>query len=187
MTAHCAEWPRLATRIAERLDARSDASPLASPELDHLDACDACRRSALALDPTLVLRRLAEPGGDRDGRHEAEEVEAMRSAVAALRSARRHERRAAKPIWRYAAAALLVAGVASQLPLPSVRRPVVDTAPAAFADLDRLMGSGVAAWPAEFSTLPVIEEIDRPQARVYQLGGGDDVSVVMIVDETLDV
>jgi hypothetical protein len=32
----------------------------------------------------------------------------------------------------------------------------------------------------------VLEDLDRPDARVYQLGG-DGVSVVMIVDETLDV
>ena len=39
-------------------------------------------------------------------------------------------------------------------------------------------------WTSEAS--PLIEAIDRPQARIYQLGE-DDLSVVMIVDESLDV
>jgi hypothetical protein len=39
---------------------------------------------------------------------------------------------------------------------------------------------------AEFAGQPVIEDVDRPEARVYQLGGGD-VAVVMIVDGSLDV
>jgi hypothetical protein len=35
--------------------------------------------------------------------------------------------------------------------------------------------------------VPVVEELNRPAARVYQMDGGKNLSVVMIVDERFDV
>jgi hypothetical protein len=34
---------------------------------------------------------------------------------------------------------------------------------------------------------PMVEDLNRPDARVYQMDGGGNLSVVMIVDERLDV
>jgi hypothetical protein len=56
--------------------------------LSHLDTgCPECWREALAVDPTLVFRRL--PAPELTAAHEAEEVEAARLAVAAMRTASR--------------------------------------------------------------------------------------------------
>jgi hypothetical protein len=178
MTARCAEWTRLEPLIARRM-AGDDAAEalLSAASFAHFEDCPGCRRAALALDPTLVLRPLAEPM-----RQEAErdEVEAMRVAVATLRRSR-----STAPVsagagrwWKVAAAAALVAGALYQLPLPSAA-PQGTTVAAAVA-------AAPGVLPAEFSNQPVVEDLDRPDARVYQLGGGD-VSVVMIVDESLDV
>jgi hypothetical protein len=35
--------------------------------------------------------------------------------------------------------------------------------------------------------VPMVEELNRPAARVYQMDGGKNLSVVMIVDERFDV
>lgn len=184
MTARCAEWARLEPLIARRL-AGDDAveALLSAAPFAHLEGCPGCRRAAVALDPTLALRPLAEP---MHPEAERDEVEAMRVAVGTLRRSR-----AAAPVsrsaawWKTAAAATLLAGALYQLPLPSVARRSPGSAPQEAA-----MATGIAAapgvLPAEFSNQPVVEDLDRPDARVYQLGGGD-VSVVMIVDESLDV
>ncbi len=58
--------------------------------LSHLDSgCPRCWREALAVDPTLIFRRL--PAPELTPAQEAEEVEAARLAVAAMRTASRME------------------------------------------------------------------------------------------------
>jgi len=58
--------------------------------LSHLDSgCPECWREALAVDPTLIFRRL--PAPELTPAQEAEEVEAARLAVAAMRTASRLE------------------------------------------------------------------------------------------------
>jgi hypothetical protein len=58
--------------------------------LSHLDSgCPRCWREALAVDPTLIFRRLPVP--ELSPAQEAEEVEAARLAVAAMRTASRLE------------------------------------------------------------------------------------------------
>ncbi len=188
MSAGCAEWPRLAPLVARRLEraaAGEAESALASPAFGHLETCPSCRRAAVTLDPTLALRALAAAA---EGAPAGDEVEAMRLAVETLRCSRRSERRGGvrSAWWKTAAAAVLAAGALYQLP------GAVPRAPAGRAQVDPLLEAlasrpvtpGVV--PAYLSSLPMVEELDRPDARVYQLGGGD-VSVVMIVDETLDV
>jgi hypothetical protein len=60
--------------------------------LSHLDSgCPHCWREALAVDPTLIFRRLPVP--ELSPAQEAEEVEAARLAVAAMRTASRLEAR----------------------------------------------------------------------------------------------
>lgn len=56
--------------------------------LSHLDSgCPRCWQEALAVDPTLIFRRL--PAPELAPAREAEEVEAARAAVAAMRTASR--------------------------------------------------------------------------------------------------
>ncbi|MBV8199215.1 MAG: hypothetical protein JOZ15_01195 [Acidobacteria bacterium] len=98
--SRCPDWRRL--NPADR-DARHPGRPRhpEHPEttaphaaarwreaLRHFDAgCPHCRQQALAVDPTLIFRRL--PAAELDPAREAEEVAAARLAVAAMRTASR--------------------------------------------------------------------------------------------------
>jgi hypothetical protein len=183
VNARCAQWPRLEALVAARLERLDDAEALLSAAaLAHLEECGECRRAALALDPTLALLPLVERETAAD-----DEVESMLRAVETLRRSPAARRRApaVSTGWRTAAAIVLAAGALYQLP---ARGPRIAARPSADAVLESLASRPVdnELVRAEFSGQPVLEDLDRPDARVYQLGG-DDVSVVMIVDETLDV
>lgn len=171
----CGEWVRLRPWVAARLERGADpAAESAAP--DHLAECAECRRLAYALDPSLVFLKLREPRGDASS---AAEIATMRERVAAMRAMRSpgEVRRGARAGgWRWAAAALLLGAGLAQ-----------GDRPAAVASLPLALAAGPAVTvPTELELQPVVEEIGRPEARVYQFAG-DDLSVVMIVDETLDV
>jgi hypothetical protein len=202
--------------------------------LRHLDSgCPRCWQEAIALDPTLIFRRLPVP--ELGTAQEAEEVEAARLAVTAMRTASRVGRRGLPatsgpwPPWpslrafrlhpprlhaaRWALAAGLTAmalvfgsahawhapagappaaassaSLASSSPLPIT--PTSAELPggaAAFAGARAAQipaGAAPDALPA--SSRSSIEGLSRPRARVYQLDG-PHMSVVMIVDDKLDV
>ncbi|HEY0782348.1 MAG TPA: hypothetical protein VGE98_07840 [Thermoanaerobaculia bacterium] len=188
----CPDWPSLVRHRA----AADEAEPTGWPDaLAHLDSCPRCRAAAVAADPTLVFRRLAaapplaSPGSASPG-SDTEEVEAMRLGVSALRAASRLAAERRPHVlhgWqRWAVAAGLGLMVLS---LGSAGIPSQPTASSA----------GLAAAPAPFPARPTprpnvvpvagpssIEGLNRPDARVYQMDG-DHLSVVMIVDESLDV
>ena len=139
----------------------------------HMDTCPKCRRQALAADPTLVFAG-AEVLRVSDG-----EVESIRRAVHAARRVRQTERALVRQLSGTGAGLVAAVLLAMVLLLPATTSPpsapLAATTPSPiFADF----------WTSEAS--PLIEAIDRPQARIYQLGE-DDLSVVMIVDESLDV
>ena len=101
----CPDWTALAAR-----GALEDAEPAGWAEaVAHFDACSRCRREALAADPLLVFRRL--PASEMPPAEEHSEVESMRQAVAAMRTARRLESRRSFAGWRRWAAAAVLAGV----------------------------------------------------------------------------
>ena len=124
--------------------------------MEHFDACTLCRREALAADPLLVFRRL--PAAELTPAEERSEVEAMRQAVTAMRTARRIEARRSFAGWRRWAAAAVLA-VASL----GVGR---DKAP-------RLEPASAPSRPrrsrAAESSAPEIEGLNRPDARVYHV------------------
>jgi len=164
----CPAWEPL---VAER-----ERDPAGEPAgwgeaLEHAETCPDCRRRALALEPTLVFRRLPSPSsGEAD-------VVAMQAAVAALVRARRIEGLEAAPRragWRRAAiaAAGLVALVLQAGPRPPAA-PAPETA-AAEAGAPSLVAA------------PVFEQLGGSDARVYQLPA-EGYSVVMIVDSSFDV
>lgn len=164
----CPAWePLLAAR-----DADPGADPPGWPSaLEHLDACPTCRRRALELDPTLLFRRLPAPAA------EAVDLPAMQQAVAALVRARRIERAepASPSAWWRRAAVAAVALVALG----------VEAGPSRSG----LRGGEAVAVATERSAplaAPVFEQIDRPEARVYQVPT-EGFSVVMIVDSSFDV
>jgi hypothetical protein len=188
----CPDWPALvAARDAALADGAAEAAWVEA--LDHLDGCAACRRPALATDPTLLFRSLPRVEVN------AAEVASMRQAVASMRRAQRvtpepPRRRFARTAARLAAlgrhgrglaAAALLAATAGGLwlGLPLGERAVEP--PAATA------GETVPAAPpaegAPAANEPVFMDLARPHAAdVYRVGSGG-LQVVMVVDETLDV
>jgi len=183
----CYDWSAL---LAHRFDA--DAAPLAEwPAAKiHLGGCDDCRKAASAVDPTLAFHDAAQwiP--------EQPEIEAMRQAVATLRrsgqlsaevaAARQGGRTLAPQRFgsrRRIVSAALFALALALLPGRTAVNGVngVDGMIAANS-VDRIEPRfEISATPAS-----AIEGLDRPQARVYEWGA-DDLSVVMVVDESLDV
>lgn len=166
----CPDWRALAVH---RDDPRGVEPEGWTEALAHFDSsCSLCRCQALAADPTLVFRRM--PVVTPTPVEEADEVAAVRQAVAAMRTASRLDR--SRPVsgfgskrgWkRWAAAAVLAL---ASLSLGQDPGPSFDSAEA----------SGAAALP------PAIEGVNLPDARVYQMGEGD-FAVTMIISESLDV
>lgn len=177
----CPDWRQL---LAHRFDPALATPARWTAAQAHLEDCAECRRQALAIDPTLAFRGAAAwtstPG----------ESAAIIQAVHTLRRTgelehRAEQGRAPSPGARsrehgpLAAAALFALILAFQPATTSRNRNESTTLllerPAAAA-LQR------ASRPEE----PAIEGIDRPGARVYEWGA-EDLSVVMVVDESLDV
>jgi hypothetical protein len=196
VTGPCPDWRDL---TAHRNDGPGPGieEPAGWPAaLEHLDGCPACRRTALEADPTLLFRRLPALSLEMSASTEAAEVESMRQAVAAMRTARRLEPPRERAVWSRWLAAAALAAAALSLGTGQVRR-----------DLPLALKGGVAhagiAFPAPLAALaadasqavprfaseqvPMVEELNRPAARVYQMDGGKNLSVVMIVDERFDV
>lgn len=181
MSVTCPEWRPL---LAHRFDAALEAPGHWPAAEAHLEQCAECRRAAMAIDPTLAFRGAAVWAST------AGESAAILQAVRTLRRTADLESRtegaggepAARPRSRERgrlAAAAVFALVLALKPAITDRIGVEPTAvlePAPAAQLLR------AARPAA----PAIEGVDRPGARVYEWGA-DDLSVVMVVDESLDV
>jgi hypothetical protein len=156
----------------------------------HFDGgCQRCRRDALASDPTLVFRRLRPV--EMSPAQESSEVDAVRQAVAAMRTASRVDSIASRSrhavSWKRWAAAACLAVAALSIPGDKVLR-VVAPAPAPLATAPSALRAAAAVLPVAFNgdDLPTVEGVNRPGARVYHMDG-EGMSVVMIVDESLDV
>lgn len=149
---------------------------------EHLEGCPECREAALRVDPTLVFHRLPEIQ-----QPSAQTVEAMVDSVTQLVRARRVELRgiaSTRPTKKFyfAASVLLAVGVLLMggpllPPVPETSLAQLDFGPTAPAGKSR-QRAGIA--------LPLVESLERSDARVYQLEE-DDFSLVMIVAEGLDV
>jgi hypothetical protein len=189
LNPNCPDWKILAAHRRER----HGAEPVGWNEaLKHLDRCERCRQAAVAADPSLLFRRLSKVPPAPAA--EAAEAESIIQAVAGMRAATRMgagtppRRRAGWRAWRRhaAAAALIVAALplggddgwrlrlAGQIGSEAMPLPEEALQPAA----------GLAAG-MELDQ-PLIENLDRPEARIYQMGS-PDVAVVMIFDENFEV
>ncbi len=161
----CHDWQRL---TAHRFDPSLEPPPEWESLTRHLADCDACRREAVACDPLLVF------AGASAWEPDSAETVAVRQAVESVRRADQLSRRsleAAPRRRRFAAAAALFIGTFLLLPATTSHEDRPE--PGA-----RRMLTGSAA--------PAIDGLDRPFARVYEWGA-EDLSVVMVVDESLDV
>ncbi len=188
MVQACPDWRQLA--------AARDASPGEpagwNEALRHLDDCPACRRAAVEADPLLAFRRLPAPA------LAADEVEAMRLRVAALRGAAR----VAPPAP--AATPLRAAALGLAPPLRTLRALPLRQLAAAVLVLAAVLAGGNRAQhqpaatraaavvsagarlDAALASEPVLDELDQPFDHVVQWNG-DDLSVVLVVDERLGV
>ncbi len=165
----CPDW-RLLVSQREREPGRDPDGWEAARR--HLDECAACRRAAIAADPLLVFAPLgaAAPPAGRE--------EEMLASVTALVRAERLERRRRLPSGPALGRLAAGLGVFALLGLTGGPSPDRAWAPAAqVAGVDRLADAPPAA---------ILEDLDRPQARVYELPQSD-LALVMIVDASLDV
>ena len=191
----CPDWRAL---VAAR-DAEPAADlPAWAEARRHAAQCGRCREEALRADPLLLFSRLPErrvmPGeiGDmqsavaalvRAGRiaQGAQGAQGAQTAKGGTRSALRAAGSRLFSVTRVAAAL----GVCSLLALSGAPR----SRPAglgAFAATGSPQ-SGPGAFAGEIPALDsIVEELDRPGARIYELPQSD-MAVVMIVDASLDV
>ncbi len=168
MTA-CPDWKDLTVRRE-----RDGADPEGWTEaLAHFDACRECRSAALEADPLLVFRRL--PAPDLPPDQERSEVESMRQAVAAMRTAKRLESGRRFASWRRWAAAAVLA-VAS-LSLSWDKAPEIE-----LAALETAAPPRGAAIP-EIGEPPV-EGLDRDSRIHIEMNGGR-MPVVMVFNENV--
>jgi hypothetical protein len=197
----CPDWRAL----AHNRDESADAEPAGwSDAVTHFESgCPRCRRDALAAEPTLIFRSLRSAPvestavmGSASMGSTASEVDAVRQAVAAMRTASRADAIEGRSrSWkRWAVAACLAVAALSisadnslrphqarepreQASLPS--RPMVPLRAATASNI-------VPAALTDDAEPPTVEGINRPGARVYHMDG-EGMSVVMIVDESFDV
>lgn len=193
------DWrPLLAHRF--EADAAEPEAEIWAEAMAHFDRCAECRRAAVAIDPTLGFRRLPSAVVSMSASQEADEVARMIAAVSVLRAEQRVTHRAERTPWaRWSVAAALVLAVVSVGTLGNrsphgnpgsagsdraERSPQIDAPQAAVfvpASSDLEISNGLSPRVGT-----AVEGIDRPDARIYQYDG-DQMSVVMIVDESLDV
>jgi hypothetical protein len=174
----CPDWSRLtAARDSEGLEPAGWGEVVA-----HFDTCALCRKEALKADPLLVFRRM--PVVEITPAEENLEVESMQQAVAAMRTARRLETRGRFAGWRRWAAAAVLAGIS--LGVGRARAPELEQAAEVPPAPVSLSTASAASAPSE----QLLDGIDRPEARVYQMDS-EGMSTAMIIDasfgENLDV
>lgn len=178
----CPDWRGLlAERAGAELEGDFEPTGAWRSAVAHLAGCVRCRMTVLDLDASLLF--LAQPPLEVTD----DEVDRIKTGVATLLRARRTER-AAGAVRRRAARVAAAAAVVSLMilvPTHTARQPppVPSTAGTRAPDSrpPAARGTGPRDAPA-----PLIEPLDLPLARIYQLGG-EDLSIVMVVDESIDV
>lgn len=173
----CPDWRRL---LRHRLEAGRREPAGWGDAVTHLSTCRACRAEALAIDPTVIFV------AGRTTDLERSELDEIKRSVNAVRRAREVEEAFARPVGvarKIGAAAALLAFL---LLLPPAAVDLPDgLVPAGIPGLEELESLATGTQPSPVVS-PLIEPLDRPLARIYQLGQ-EDLSLVMVVDESLDV
>jgi hypothetical protein len=183
----CPDW--------RALSPDSPATEAWTAAVAHFDGgCSQCRRDALKAEPTLVFRSLrsapaASMGSTSMGSTDSASmgsIESMRQAVAAMRAASRVEPTVHHTAWkRWAVAAGLVLAALS-IPADNVRKHPERAASGNPRPAAAMLGAVMPAALVGDVDLPTVEGVNHPDARVYHMDG-EGLSVVMIVDESLDV
>lgn len=178
---NCPDWPHLLSdRERRERSGRLEPSAAWKAAAEHMPGCASCRLTAIDLDASLLFQ--SQPAIEVSD----DEIDAIRANVRTLRRSRAAERRSGESrrrLGRVAAAAAVVS-LMVLLPTHNSRQPAPVVSGANLAADASLPIPGTLVFgdgPA-----PVIEPLDLPAARIYQLGA-DDLSVVMVVDESIDV
>jgi hypothetical protein len=165
----------LSTKLREQPEAfLVEDSPERLWGLRHAEECPACRRALLRLDPTLAVAPSVPE-------FESREVESLKAGVLNAKRLREMEASSGRSIRgsQIAAAVTLIASLA--LLLPGQLEETGGGSGNGQTELSRALTPSAAEV-----SLPAVETLDLPRARVYELGD-EDFSVVMIVDESLDL
>ncbi|MFN7942002.1 MAG: hypothetical protein U0X73_10390 [Thermoanaerobaculia bacterium] len=175
----------IACRECRAIVGERAADPAVDPALwpearTHLAECRACREAALAADPTLLFQFL--PPVEIEDSEIADLGRAVATLARASEIGRRAPRRA--PWIGRAAAAAAIATLALLAGAPAQRPGANPARTAGLAPLDAREATD--AITAELASQPLVEDLDRPQARVYELPA-EGLAVVMIVDSSLDL
>jgi hypothetical protein len=188
----CPDWTALAAHRREPSGPAAAEPAGWSEALAHLDGCRLCRRAALTADPTLVFRRMAAvPAVSMSEAQVRSEADAVRAAVAAMRAASRLDSLEPRPrtssVWRRRS----MGAVAAALALVAVAVPaghdVSERLAKGSADAAIFREGRIDVAPKEVDLEePVVEGVNLPDARVYHMND-EGLSVVMVVDESLDI
>lgn len=153
--------------------------------VEHLRTCSSCRRAAVEEDPTVVFSLLE---ADSLGRDEIEEIQASVRTLRRSRAIGTADRIRPGSSKKPAIVATSLLFALALLPLTG-GRPLEDGAEPRVDSVSEQQSRARPEWQSwvdDRTVPPVIEELNRPEARVYQLTE-EDLAVVMIVDETLDL
>ena len=158
-----------------QLSARHDHQPEAwDRALIHLDDCGQCLDEALAVEPTLLFRRLPAPEVGSD------DIAAMRRAVATLRRSERtvtHSRRSVgsrfTALRAAALGAILITAALLQGVVPGEVRPSA-TLPAASSEAARMVQATI------FDRMPLVEDLDPAFGSAVQVVE-DGLSLVLVL------
>lgn len=202
----CLDRARWAALLAHRFDPSRLEPRESGLALEHALDCPHCSALVVELDPSLLFSRLRTAGRSAKAAGIADivdqEVESMRVAVAHLRRVsasvgpaaglggargRVHRSR------RLASAAALVAAVVGALAFGFGRDVPVASGGAQQASEVLVEPSAAGLGPSfsaaydDWRLSPVVESLDRSEARVYKIDEARDLSVTMIVDASFDV
>jgi hypothetical protein len=151
--------------------------------VEHLRTCASCRRAAVEEDPTLAFSLLEPEPIDRDRIGEIQaSVRTLRRSRAIEKADRYGPKEAGKAVL--VAASLLFA--LALLQLSGGRSDEEGADPKVGVAFEERSRHEWQEWDDDRSATPVLENLNRPEARVYQRTE-EDLAVVMIVDETLDL
>jgi len=181
----CPDWENLGPRDDADTATSENAAAWAAA-LEHFDGCEECRDRALAVEPTLLFRKLPPVEVDRS------EIDAMKLAVRNLRRAEaieKPQRRRREVHWlRAAALATLLVGSAFMLSDRAISPTAFHEVPKVAAEATAQETSAPAASQIlDLSHLPVLEEISRPHGGTFQLVDGDLSVVVVEMPKGFDV
>ncbi len=202
----CLERRAWSELLAHRFDATLPEPAEAAAALAHVADCARCAGLVVELDPSLTFSRLRAPQVEADASDP--DIESMRAAVAHLRRVSSsvgseailggRRRGVGATSRRFVAAAGLAAALVGALAFGFGRdltgANAVDAVaaqpspPAAtLTPVAASFGPPLAGAEDDWRLSPVVESLDRSDARVYKIDDARDLSVTMIVDASFDV